>query len=64
MYTYGKLNLKKKLFILEWPANISSPPSRSGRKNERGKVILQTFDPYHWVIKRVMEYDFKSLYKQ
>ena len=32
--------------------------------NERGKVILQTFDPYHWVIKKVMEYDFKSLYKQ
>ena len=27
-------------------------------------MILQTFDPYHWVIKKVMEYDFKSLYKQ
>ena len=37
---------------------------RSGRKNERGKVILQTFDPYHWVIKKVIEYDSKSFYKQ
>ena len=37
---------------------------RSGRKNERGKVILQTFDPYHWVIKKVVEYDYKSFYKQ
>ena len=27
-------------------------------------MILQTFDPYHWVIKRVMEYDFKALYIQ
>lgn len=43
---------------------LTQVSGRSGRKNERGKVILQTFDPYHWVIKRVMEYDFKSLYKQ
>ena len=25
-------------------------------------MILQTFDPYHWIIKKVMEYDFKALY--
>lgn len=43
---------------------LTQVSGRSGRKNERGKVILQTFDPYHWVIKKVMEYDFKSLYKQ
>ena len=43
---------------------LTQVSGRSGRKNERGKVILQTFDPYHCVIKRVMEYDFKSLYKQ
>jgi primosomal protein N' (replication factor Y) len=43
---------------------LTQVSGRSGRKNERGKVILQTFDPYHWVIKMVMEYDFKSLYKQ
>ena len=43
---------------------LTQVSGRSGRKNERGKVILQTFDPYHWVIKKVMEYDFKSLYRQ
>ena len=43
---------------------LTQVSGRSGRKNERGRVILQTFDPYHWVIKKVMEYDFKSLYKQ
>ena len=43
---------------------LTQVSGRSGRKNERGKVILQTFDPYHWVIKKVMDYDFKSLYKQ
>ena len=43
---------------------LTQVSGRSGRKNERGKVILQTFDPYHWVIKRVMEYDFKALYTQ
>ena len=43
---------------------LTQVSGRSGRKNERGKVILQTFDPYHWVIEKVMEYDFKSLYKQ
>ena len=43
---------------------LTQVSGRSGRKNERGKVVLQTFDPYHWVIKKVIEYDFKSLYKQ
>ena len=43
---------------------LTQVSGRSGRKNERGKVILQSFDPYHWVLQKVMEYDFKSLYKQ
>ncbi|MEJ6617306.1 MAG: primosomal protein N' [Crocinitomicaceae bacterium] len=31
---------------------------RSGRREKRGKVIIQTGDPEHWVIQKVMEHDF------
>ena len=43
---------------------LTQVSGRSGRKNERGKVILQSFDPYHWVLQKVMNYDFDSLYNQ
>lgn len=36
---------------------------RAGRRNERGRVIIQTYNPDHWVIQKVMQYDFASLYK-
>lgn len=35
---------------------------RSGRRKKRGKVILQTGDPEHWVIQKVMEHDFIGFY--
>jgi len=37
---------------------------RSGRKGERGKVIIQTSDPEQIVIKDVIANDFKSFYKR
>ena len=43
---------------------LTQVSGRSGRKNERGKVILQSFDPYHWVLQKVMDYDFDALYQQ
>jgi len=30
---------------------------RAGRRNERGRVIIQTYNPDHWVIQKVMQYD-------
>jgi primosomal protein N' (replication factor Y) len=36
---------------------------RSGRRKKRGKVILQTGDPEHWVIQKVMEHDFIGFYE-
>jgi primosomal protein N' (replication factor Y) len=35
---------------------------RAGRKNKRGKVIIQTFNPYHNVIQYVMHHDYEALY--
>ncbi len=35
---------------------------RAGRKGERGKVLIQTSDPYHNVIRKVMDNDYKAMY--
>lgn len=36
---------------------------RSGRRKKRGKVIIQTGDPDHWVLNHVIEHDYNSFYK-
>ena len=36
---------------------------RAGRRKKRGKVIVQTGDPDHWVIQKVMEHDFIGFYE-
>ncbi|NRA12067.1 MAG: primosomal protein N', partial [Crocinitomicaceae bacterium] len=35
---------------------------RSGRREKRGKVIVQTGDPDHWVIQKVIGHDFVGFY--
>jgi primosomal protein N' (replication factor Y) (superfamily II helicase) len=35
---------------------------RAGRQQKRGKVIVQTYSPNHWVIQRVMAHDYQGLY--
>ncbi len=37
---------------------------RAGRKTKQGKVIVQTSNPTHPVIERVMEHDYKGFYEQ
>ena len=36
---------------------------RAGRRKKRGKVIVQTGDPDHWVIQKVIDHDFVGFYK-
>lgn len=36
---------------------------RSGRRSKRGKVIIQTGDPDHWVLQHVISHDYNSFYK-
>ncbi|MEN9699995.1 MAG: hypothetical protein RLZZ301_1193 [Bacteroidota bacterium] len=36
---------------------------RAGRKEKRGTVLIQTMQPEHWVIERVMEHDYKGFFE-
>jgi primosomal protein N' (replication factor Y) len=36
---------------------------RAGRHGHRGKVIIQTFNPYHQAIRNVIDNDYKSMYE-
>jgi len=36
---------------------------RAGRKNKKGKVIIQTSNPDHWVLERVKEHDYSGFYE-
>ena len=37
---------------------------RAGRKNERGKVIIQTYNPTHMVLNYVMNNDYRGFYAE
>ncbi|MFT7612861.1 MAG: primosomal protein N' (replication factor Y) [Parvicellaceae bacterium] len=37
---------------------------RAGRKKKRGEVIIQTWNPNHWIIQKVMTNDYEGMYHQ
>lgn len=41
---------------------MSQVAGRAGRKQKRGKVIIQTGNTDHWIIQRVIEHDYLGLY--
>lgn len=43
---------------------MSQVAGRAGRKSKRGKVIVQTFDPNHWIIQKVIQHDFEGMFTQ
>jgi primosomal protein N' (replication factor Y) (superfamily II helicase) len=43
---------------------ISQVAGRAGRRSKRGKVIIQTMDPDHPVIRYILEDNFEGLYRE
>lgn len=43
---------------------MSQVAGRAGRKAKRGKVVVQSFDPNHWIIQKVMSHDYMGMYTQ
>ena len=43
---------------------MSQVAGRAGRKHKRGKVIIQTSTPDHWIIQQVMKHDYQTMYTQ
>jgi primosomal protein N' (replication factor Y) len=42
---------------------MSQVAGRAGRKTKRGKVIIQTGDPDHWIIEKVIGHDYQGFYE-
>ncbi|MCK5847001.1 MAG: primosomal protein N' [Bacteroidales bacterium] len=65
----GVLNADNGLFYPDFRAfersfqQLTQVAGRSGRKHKRGKVIIQTSQPYHAVIRDVVANDYLGMYK-
>lgn len=42
---------------------MSQVSGRAGRKKKRGTVLIQTYDPYHTIIRQVIDHDYLAMYQ-
>lgn len=43
---------------------MSQVAGRAGRSEKKGKVVIQTFQPEHWVLEKVIQHDYEGLYER
>ncbi len=66
----GVLNADDMLFYPDYRAFerayqlMAQVSGRAGRNKKRGKVIIQTHNPDHWIIQKVMQNDYEGMYTQ
>lgn len=64
----GILNADNMLYFPDFRAHersfqlMAQVAGRAGRKNKRGKVIIQTYSPTHHIIQNVLQNDYAALY--
>jgi primosomal protein N' (replication factor Y) len=64
----GIINADSLLKFPDYRANersfqmLAQVSGRAGRRGKQGKVVIQTYDPYHRVIKQVIANDYNDLY--
>ncbi len=66
----GVMNADNSLYHPDFRAHerafqlLTQISGRAGRQQKKGKVIIQTFNPYHNIIQQVTNYDYKGMYKE
>ena len=43
---------------------LTQVAGRAGRTQKRGKVLIQSYNPYHQILQQVTTYDFNKMYEQ
>lgn len=66
----GVMNADNALYFPDFRAHerayqlLSQVSGRAGRTKERGKVLIQTFNPYHQILKQVSVHDYEEMAKE
>ncbi len=66
----GVMNADNSLYHPDFRAHerafqlLTQISGRAGRQEKKGKVVIQTFNPYHNIIQQVTNYDYKGMYKE
>lgn len=66
----GVLNADNALYFPDFRANerafqmLLQVAGRAGRSDKKGKVLIQTYNPYHSIIQQVLQNDYTTMFKE